>query len=122
MLLRGRTAAAGKDIKAIIDADMKFHGAIYAGWQNPLMAQSALIDWGHVRRVMGSVLQSSELRQSVWNEHEDIARAIAAGKAELEVGPLRACNATSARDERRYLLFFGHGGMIRGYPLAIRAR
>lgn len=82
LLLRGRKAAAGKDIKAMIDADMKFHGAIYAGSLNPLIAQSALIHWGHVRRVMGAVLQSSELRQSVWDEHEDIARAIAAGKAD----------------------------------------
>ena len=82
LLLRGRKAAAGKDVKAMIDADMKFHGAIYAGSQNPLIEQSALVHWGHVRRVMGAVLQSSELRQSVWDEHEEISNAIAAGKAD----------------------------------------
>ncbi len=82
LLLRGRKAAAGKDIKAMIDADMKFHGAIYAGSKNPLIEQSALVHWGHVRRVMGAVLQSSELRQSVWDEHEEISNAIAAGKAD----------------------------------------
>ncbi len=85
LLARGRKAASGKDIKAMIDADMKFHWAIYVGSQNPLIEQSALIHWGHVRRVMGAVFQSSELRQSVWDEHQQIASAIASGKADKAV-------------------------------------
>lgn len=97
LLVRGRKAASGKDIKAMIDADMKFHWAIYEGSQNPLIAQSATIHWGHVRRVMGAVFQSSELRQSVWDEHEDISKAIAAGKADRAVG-LIGSHASMAGD------------------------
>ncbi len=88
LIKRGRKAAAGKDMKAMIEADMKFHWAIYEGSENPLIEQSARIHWGHVWRVMGAVLQPSEVRQTVWDEHEAISRAIAAGKGELAVALL----------------------------------
>jgi DNA-binding GntR family transcriptional regulator len=75
----GRKAARGKNVKAMIDADMDFHTAIYAASRNPLIEQSALQHWRHLRRVMGAVLQQSRQRQAVWDEHEAIAAAIAAG-------------------------------------------
>jgi DNA-binding GntR family transcriptional regulator len=34
---------------------------------------------------MGAVLQSSHQRQTVWDEHEAIANAVAAGQADLAV-------------------------------------
>ena len=49
----------------MIDADMKFHRSIHVGSQNPLIAQSALIHWGRIRRVVGAILLSCERRQSV---------------------------------------------------------
>jgi DNA-binding GntR family transcriptional regulator len=75
----GRKAARGRNVKAMIDADMAFHNAIYAASANPLIEQSAHQHWGHLRRVMGAVLQQSRQRQAVWDEHEEIAAAIAAG-------------------------------------------
>lgn len=75
----GRKAARGRNVKAMIDADMAFHSAIYAASQNPLIEQSAQQHWRHLRRVMGAVLQQSRRRQAVWDEHEAIAGAIAAG-------------------------------------------
>lgn len=100
LLELGRSSASGKDIKAMIDADMNFHWAIYVGSENPLIEQSARIHWGHVRRVMGAVLQSSETRQSVWDEHEEISKSIAAGKGDLAVA-LISDHATNAD---RYLV------------------
>ncbi|MGH8832243.1 MAG: FCD domain-containing protein, partial [Polaromonas sp.] len=46
---------------------------------NPLIAQSAQLHWHHIRRAMGAVLQLSTMRESIWDEHEAIAKAIGAG-------------------------------------------
>lgn len=79
LVTQGRKAARGKDVRAMIDADMAFHNAIYEASQNPLIAQSAHQHWRHLRRVMGAVLQQSRQREALWDEHEAIADAIAAG-------------------------------------------
>lgn len=76
---QGRKAARGRNVGAMIDADMAFHNAIYAASQNPLIEQSAQQHWRHLRRMMGAVLQQSRRRQAVWDEHEAVAGAIAAG-------------------------------------------
>jgi DNA-binding GntR family transcriptional regulator len=75
----GRKAARGHDVKAMMAADAQFHAAIYAASGNPLIAQSAQLHWHHIRRAMGAVLQVSTMRESIWDEHEAIADAIAAG-------------------------------------------
>ncbi|TFY97163.1 GntR family transcriptional regulator [Ramlibacter humi] len=82
LLERGRKAARGRDVQAMIDADLAFHQALYTASGNPLIEQSAHQHWRHLRRVMGAVLQQSRQREAVWNEHEAIARAIAAGDAD----------------------------------------
>lgn len=78
----GRRALRSGQIKPMIEADERFHSAIYQASGNPLIAQSAKLHWAHIRRAMGSVLQVSSMRASVWDEHETIARAIAAGQAD----------------------------------------
>ncbi|MES2976570.1 MAG: GntR family transcriptional regulator [Pseudomonadota bacterium] len=82
---QGRKAARGKNIQAMIDADLAFHNALYTASQNPLIEESAHLHWRHLRRVMGAVLQSSRQRETVWDEHEAIAKAVAAGDEELAV-------------------------------------
>jgi len=82
LIEQGRKAARGRNVKAMIDADLAFHQAIYAASQNPLIEQSAQQHWRHLRRVMGAVLQQSKQRESVWDEHEAIAKAIASGDAD----------------------------------------
>ena len=44
-----------------------------------LIEQSARLHWRHLQRVMGAVLQQARQRETVWDEHEAIAKAIAAG-------------------------------------------
>lgn len=78
----GRKAARGRNVGAMIDADLAFHNAIYTASQNPLIEQSAQQHWRHLRRVMGAVLQQSRQREAVWDEHEAIAKAIASGDAD----------------------------------------
>ncbi len=85
LIEQGRKAARGKNVKAMIDADMAFHDAIYTASGNPLIGQSALQHWRHLRRVMGAVLREERQREAVWDEHEAIANAIAAGEADAAV-------------------------------------
>lgn len=78
---QGRRAARGRNIQAMVDADLAFHNALYAASGNPLVAQSAQLHWVHLRRVMGAVLQHARQREAIWDEHEAIARAVARGDA-----------------------------------------
>ena len=81
LLQEGREATRGDDVRAMIDADLAFHAALYAAAGNPLIEQSAHLHWRHLRRVMGAVLSEMRQREAVWDEHEAIAEAIAAGDA-----------------------------------------
>ena len=92
----GRRVSQGKNVKAMIDADVAFHHDIYAASGNPLIAESAQVYWVHLRRAMGTVLQSSASRQSIWDEHEAIAKAIAAGDV-IRAGELTDNHTTTAR-------------------------
>jgi DNA-binding GntR family transcriptional regulator len=82
LIEQGRKAARGRNVRAMIDADLAFHTAIYAASRNPLIQESALQHWRHLRRVMGASLQDAKQRETVWNEHEAIANAIDAGDGE----------------------------------------
>ncbi len=81
MIAQGRKAARGKSIGAMIEADIQFHCAIYRASNNPVIEQSAQLHWKHIRRAMGTLLQTTEVRLAVWDEHEAISRAIAAKDA-----------------------------------------
>jgi len=83
LIATGRAAVKRGDIKAMIDADLAFHTALYRAAQNPLIEQSALLHWHHIRRAMGAALQSALLREPVWDEHEAIAQAVQRGDARL---------------------------------------
>ncbi len=79
---RGREAVATGRVAAMIEADMAFHGLIYAASGNPFIAEGARRHWHHIRRAMGAVLQTAGVRESVWDEHDAIAGAINAGDPE----------------------------------------
>ena len=82
LIAAGRRASRGKDVKAMIDADVEFHHALYEASGNPLIALSAQTHWVHLRRVMGAVLQASGSRDAIWDEHQAIADAVEAGDAD----------------------------------------
>jgi len=85
VMRQGRRAESERHVQAMIRADLSFHRAIYDASGNPLIAQSIDLHWHHLKRVMGAVLQSSQQRQTVWDEHEAIAQAIAASDVDLAV-------------------------------------
>lgn len=82
VIVDGRKAARGTRLDAMIDADMRFHDLIYTASGNPLIAQSAGQHWQHIRRAMGAVLQQAGMRDSVWDEHDAILKAINRGDGE----------------------------------------
>jgi DNA-binding GntR family transcriptional regulator len=90
LIERGRRAARGGDIRAMIEADFAFHTAIYAASGNPLIEKTAHLHWMHLKRVMGAVLQSSRQREPIWDEHAAIADAIASGDADLAAQRIQA--------------------------------
>lgn len=99
----GREALQGSLIKPMLEADARFHGAIYEASGNPLIAQSAQLHWAHIRRAMGAVLQVSGMRASIWDEHEAIARTIAAGQAERAETLMRTHGQEAGRNLSRLL-------------------
>jgi DNA-binding GntR family transcriptional regulator len=82
LIEHGRRVARGRNIGAMVEADLAFHTAIYAASGNPLIEQSAQLHWRHLRRIMGAVLESTPQRETLWDEHQRIADAIAAGDAD----------------------------------------
>ena len=85
LMQQGRQTEQTRDVQALIQADLAFHRAIYQASGNPLIAQSIDLHWHHLKRVMGAVLQSSQQRQNVWDDHEAIAHAISTNDADLAV-------------------------------------
>jgi DNA-binding GntR family transcriptional regulator len=96
IIAAGRKAARGKDVKAMIDADIAFHMAIYKASGNPLIFETTQFHWVHLRRVMGAVLQSAMQRESIWDEHEAMAKAIAEGNV-ARAAEMSEHHATEAR-------------------------
>jgi DNA-binding GntR family transcriptional regulator len=108
LIAAGRAAAAGSNVRALIDADTAFHRAIYEASGNPFIIESAALHWIHLRRVMGAVLQQRAGRESIWDEHEAIADAIRNGDgaraAELSEGHATLARQTLVRHLQEALL------------------
>src|SRR5215470_433048 len=75
-----RRAVASGHVPSVIEADIDFHLFIYEASGNPLIGETAQPHWQHLRRVMAAALSESDLRVSVWDEHEGILRALEAGQ------------------------------------------
>jgi len=99
LLREGRRASRGREVPAMIEADLAFHRALYAASANPFIERSAETHWIHIRRAMGAVLQNSRARRPVWDEHESIADAVARGDA----AAAEAAASTHATQASAYL-------------------
>ena len=76
----GRAATRGRDLRAMIEADIAFHRAIYEAAGNPLLLQAAERHWNHIRRIMGVTLSQAGARHAVWDEHEKMLELIVSGR------------------------------------------
>jgi DNA-binding GntR family transcriptional regulator len=97
LLALGRKAEAGDRIGSMIEADLKFHQAIYEASANPLIKEAANHQWQHIRRAMGAVLAHASLRETVWDEHAQILDAVNSGNAALAEELARAHGENAGR-------------------------
>ena len=78
LLAAGRKAIDSSSVEALINADMAFHMWIYRASGNPILLETMVLYWNHLRRAMGEILRRPSNRKEVWAEHEALLRAIIA--------------------------------------------
>jgi DNA-binding GntR family transcriptional regulator len=82
LIRAGRKAVSAGSYSAMIAADMEFHHFIYTLSKNPLIAPAMEAHWTSTQRVMGEVLMRDEQPRNIWDQHEALLDAIAAGDAQ----------------------------------------
>ncbi len=85
IVAEGRAAIGAQDIRSLVAADVGFHRFVYEASGNPLIAPTAEPHWRFLRRVMADVLRHAGSPAEIWDQHEAIVEAIAAGDAEAAV-------------------------------------
>jgi DNA-binding GntR family transcriptional regulator len=79
LIRAGRKAVASQSYAAMIAADMALHHFVYAQSGNPLVAPSMETHWTQTQRVMGEVLMHDDKPRDIWDQHEYMLDAVAAG-------------------------------------------
>lgn len=79
IIREGKRALRTGELHALVEADTRFHAYIYELSGNPLFSEVMSLYWNHLRRAMGEVLQSKDEAKIVWQQHEEILNALAAG-------------------------------------------
>jgi len=107
LIVNGRAAEESRGIALMIEADLKFHQALYDASGNPLISEAANHHWQHIRRAMGAVLMQTGMRSTVWDEHARIIDAVNSGNAALAERLARAhgegAGQAVAIELRRYM-------------------
>jgi DNA-binding GntR family transcriptional regulator len=85
---RGAERAAKEGPKLIEDGrraerehSVKFHEFLYEISGNAIIQDTTQPHWLHLRRLMGEVLMRDETPRRIWDQHEDILKAVIAGDA-----------------------------------------
>ncbi len=81
LVAEGRAAIGVLDMAKLVAADIGFHRYMYEASGNPLIAPTAEIHWHFLRRVMADVVRHTQPPVEIWDQHEGIVAAIAAGDA-----------------------------------------
>lgn len=79
LLERGRAAVQEGSVAALTSADMAFHMWLYQAAGNPLLTETLRLYWHHLRRAMIAVVEPSQDRARVWDEHDRILEAVLSG-------------------------------------------
>lgn len=97
----GETMTRRKNIRGMIEADMNFHMFLYELSGNPLIIDTMRLNWQHLRRAMGAVLQFKNISTRVWKEHASVVDALSernvdAAVARIETHIVRAHSDVTA--------------------------
>ena len=79
LIQKGRKAVRSRSVTAMIAADREFHDFFYELSENPLIAPTMEAQWSSTQRVMGEVLLRDEKPRDIWDQHEALLDAVAAG-------------------------------------------
>ena len=90
ILRDGRTAIKNKDIKALIDADLRFHQMIYRWSGNHVIEASMRANWPHMLRSMAEVLRDPAAARQSWNDHAKITEALLKGQSRQAASAMSA--------------------------------
>ncbi len=90
LVAAGQRAVREGALAKLVGADMDFHMYLYELSGNRLFVDTMGQLWNHLRRAMREVLQHREYRKTIWLEHEQILRAIAAHDADGAAALARA--------------------------------
>jgi DNA-binding GntR family transcriptional regulator len=81
IIRRGRQGVSDGAARAVLEADIEFHSFIYRLSENEMISNSMRLNWQHLRRSMGVVLQYPGMSMSVWQEHAEIFEGMVQGEA-----------------------------------------
>jgi len=103
LLAAGKVATRRRDIHGMIEADMNFHIFLYETSENALIIDAMRLNWQHLRRAMGTVLQQRVISTRVWKEHTAIVDALAARRADAAASRMEAHIVRAHSDVTRAL-------------------
>jgi DNA-binding GntR family transcriptional regulator len=69
----------------MIEADMSFHMFLYELSGNTLIFETMRLNWQHLRRAMGAVLQHKRISKRVWKEHARVFNSLSRGNVDAAV-------------------------------------
>lgn len=99
----GRTAIAAGDARGLIEADLRFHRALWAAAGNPLIAETIEGHWAHLRWAMRNILGIAGYPEQVQREHQAVLEAVCAGDAPAARAAMDAHLRTAAETVSRAL-------------------
>lgn len=99
----GAAALNAGNIPALVEADTAFHRATYHLADNAFLMEASAAVWRQSRRVMHAVLETKEIRGSVWDEHAEIAKAVRLGDGETARHLAEAHVANASLRLRRWM-------------------
>lgn len=83
LIEQGRAAVRSGSVGKMIAADTQFHRFVYEISGNTLIRETTSPHWHHLTRAMAMVLlRDDDMPEHIWQQHEAIAAAIAAGDGE----------------------------------------
>jgi DNA-binding GntR family transcriptional regulator len=90
LIHEGEAAVRRKDLRGMIEADMNFHMFVYELSGNILILETMRLNWQHLRRAMGAVLQIERISSRVWKEHARVIESLSRSNVDAAVRQMEA--------------------------------
>jgi DNA-binding GntR family transcriptional regulator len=98
-----RTHVAHYDATQLLAVDREFHTALLDATENEYFRRAITPMWSIIERAMFQMLSVPEIVARVWNEHEEIAKAVRAGDADRAEQALRGHLERATEDLARVM-------------------